>query len=54
VLMLWIQPEAFGIGQSKTATPAMPLPIEWPEPKPPGNTPNSTPPVAPSAPSTLR
>jgi hypothetical protein len=54
VLMLWLQPEAFGIGQPNTATQAKPLPIEWPEPRSPGNTPNSTPPVAPSAPSTLR
>jgi hypothetical protein len=49
-IMLWLQPEAFGIGQPKTATQAMPLPIEWPEPTPPGNMPSSEPPVTPSAP----
>ena len=53
-LMLWLQPEAFGIGQPKTATQAMPIPIEWPDPKPPGNAPNSAPPLAPSAPNTSR
>lgn len=54
VIMLWIQPEAFGIGTPKTSTQAMPLPIEWPEPKPSGNTPNTKPPVAPTAPNPLR
>jgi hypothetical protein len=29
--MLWLQPEAFGIGKAK-ATVSAPLPIEWPEP----------------------
>lgn len=29
--MLWLQPEAFGIGQSKASRPAA-LPIEWPAP----------------------
>lgn len=39
-IMLWLQPEAFGIGQPKpAASVTMPLPIEWPEPDKKGNTP---------------
>jgi hypothetical protein len=52
VIMLWLQPEAFGVGQHKpTPTVPMPLPIEWPEPS---NTPaapdSDAPAVAPTAP----
>jgi hypothetical protein len=52
VIMLWLQPEAFGVGQPKpTPTVPMPLPIEWPEPS---NTPaapdSDAPAVAPTAP----
>jgi hypothetical protein len=52
VIMLWLQPEAFGVGQPKpTPTLSMPLPIEWPEPS---NTPaapdSGAPAVAPTAP----
>jgi hypothetical protein len=52
VIMLWLQPEAFGVGQHKpTPTVPMPLPIEWPEPS---NTPaapdKGAPTVAPTAP----
>lgn len=38
--MLWLQPEAFGIGKTNTSPSNMPvpLPIEWPEPNA-GNTP---------------
>ena len=58
VIMLWLQPEAFGIGKPKTATEATPLPIEWPEPKDKGAAPNAKPPAAPTAattaPNTLR
>ena len=40
VIMLWLQPEAFGIGQAKTTgSVSKPLPIEWPEPDSKGKTP---------------
>jgi hypothetical protein len=49
--MLWLQPEAFGIGQTtnspSTIPMPLPLPIEWPEPNS-GNTPAQ--PGAPAAP----
>lgn len=57
VLMLWLQPEAFGIGQPKPTTTApmpapQPLPIEWPEYSDTNtNTaPNTAPPAAPATP----
>ena len=59
LIMLWLQPEAFGVGQPKPAqTVPMPLPIEWPESSTssstsnnaPNATPNSAPPAAPATP----
>lgn len=58
VTMLWLQPEAFGIGKAKATLPA-PMPIEWPEPSKgtapaPVAAPALTPaPVAPVAPDKL-
>jgi hypothetical protein len=58
LLMLWLQPQAFGIGQAQTAAKtAMPLPIEWPEPSDPSDPSkpaNTAPTVAPTAPDKLR
>ena len=50
--MLWLQPEAFGIGQANKSpsTVPMPLPIEWPEPNA-GSTPAQ--PEAPAVPAKL-
>lgn len=44
--MLWLQPEAFGIGKAPNSTSnvPMPLPIEWPEPNA-GKTPDLPPPA---------
>lgn len=52
VTMLWLQPEAFGIGKAPNSAShvPMPLPIEWPEPNA-GKTP--APPVPPPAPDKL-
>lgn len=55
LLMLWLQPEAFGIGQAPSAAKtALPLLMEWPESGDPSKPANTAPTVAPKAPGTLR
>jgi hypothetical protein len=44
--MLWLQPEAFGIGQATSSPSTMPKPIEWPQPN------SGTNPAQPGAPAT--